>query len=163
MAKSSRRTEDRENINRVRMRYYELLSQGYDKHTAAALAEGGDAAPVKLKKTPTAEPEKAGTKFELPRREPPKPVVVETTPEAQPAVQTAPAAVPEVVEDLQQIRGVGPGTVKRLAAMGVTKIEQIAAWTPEEAQALDEKLGYRGRITREDWIGQAKELKLTHG
>ena len=41
---------------------------------------------------------------------------------------------------------------------GVTTFAQIAAWTEEDVAAMDEKLSFKGRIEREGWIDQAKEL-----
>lgn len=61
-------------------------------------------------------------------------------------------------DDLKQISGVGPALEKKLHENGVTSFAQIAAWTPEEVADMDEKLSFGGRIEREDWISQAKEL-----
>ena len=47
---------------------------------------------------------------------------------------------------------------KKLREGGITSFKQIAELTPEEAKELDEKLGLGGRIEREEWIEQAKEL-----
>ena len=40
----------------------------------------------------------------------------------------------------------------------MTTFAQIAAWTEEDVAAMDEKLSFKGRIQREGWIEQAKEL-----
>ncbi len=61
-------------------------------------------------------------------------------------------------DDLGKISGVGPIIVKRLSESGITTFAQIAAWTPEQVTELDEKLNFKGRIERDDWIAQATEF-----
>jgi large subunit ribosomal protein L21 len=78
---------------------------------------------------------------------------------AQPK-KTAAAAAPAVsgADDLKLLSGVGPALEKKLIAAGVTTFAQIAAWTPEDIAAFDEKLSFKGRIEREGWVAQAAEL-----
>ena len=78
---------------------------------------------------------------------------------AKPAAK-AKAAAPAVAgaDDLKQLSGVGPALEKKLHAAGVTSFAQIAAWTEADVAAMDEKLSLKGRIEREGWIAQAKEL-----
>ncbi|WP_371134549.1 hypothetical protein [Phreatobacter sp.] len=61
-------------------------------------------------------------------------------------------------DELELIRGIGPQNEARLHALGVFHFDQIAAWTPREAQWVGGYLAFPGRIEREDWIGQAKLL-----
>ena len=61
-------------------------------------------------------------------------------------------------DDLSKISGVGPVLVKKLNDAGVTTFAQIAAFTAEDIASLDEKLNFKGRIERDDWVGQAKQL-----
>ncbi len=61
-------------------------------------------------------------------------------------------------DDLKQLSGVGPALEKKLHANGVTSFAQIAAWTEADVADMDEKLSFKGRIEREGWIDQAKEL-----
>lgn len=60
--------------------------------------------------------------------------------------------------NLSLIAGIGPTIEKKLRAAGVTSWEQIAGWTAEEIEARDKELALRGRITREEWVEQAREL-----
>ena len=78
---------------------------------------------------------------------------------AKPAAK-AKAAAPAVAgaDDLKQLSGVGPALEKKLHAAGVTSFAQIAAWTDADVAAMDDKLSLKGRIEREGWIAQAKEL-----
>ncbi len=61
-------------------------------------------------------------------------------------------------DDLTQISGVGPVIVGKLNGEGVTTFAQIAAWSEADVDAIEEKLSFKGRVGREDWIAQAKEL-----
>lgn len=67
-------------------------------------------------------------------------------------------AVSADVDDLSRITGVGPAIVKKLHALDVTSFAQIVAWTPEEVADMDEKLSFKGRIDRDEWLVQAAEL-----
>jgi predicted flap endonuclease-1-like 5' DNA nuclease len=71
------------------------------------------------------------------------------------ASATAPGPDPIPVTE---ITGIGATTASKLSSAGITDARQIAALTPDQAQALDDELGLGGRITRDDWIGQAKAL-----
>jgi NADH-quinone oxidoreductase subunit E len=86
----------------------------------------------------------------------------------------APAAAAEVTEeeperlaapregreadDLKQISGVGPKLEATLNEMGFYHYDQIAAWTTEEIAWVDSRLNFKGRITRDDWVAQARKL-----
>ncbi len=72
------------------------------------------------------------------------------------AAKAAPAAAG--ADDLKTLSGVGPALEKKLHEAGVTSFAQIAAWSPEDVAAMDEKLSFKGRIDREGWIAQAAEL-----
>lgn len=69
---------------------------------------------------------------------------------------TAPAA--EFKDDVKLIGGVGPALEKKLAAAGITSLKQIADWTADDVAKFDEELNFKGRIEREEWIAQAKDL-----
>jgi len=68
------------------------------------------------------------------------------------------AAAPTSADDLKRLSGVGPALEKKLHDTGITSFAQIAAWGPSEIEEFGEKLSFKGRIEREDWIGQAKEF-----
>ena len=61
-------------------------------------------------------------------------------------------------DDLSQISGVGPVIVGKLNDLGVTTFAQIAAWTKADIADMDEKLNFKGRIDRDEWLKQAKEF-----
>lgn len=61
-------------------------------------------------------------------------------------------------DDLSRIKGLGPKAVEALKAEGVTAFSQIASWSNADINRFDAALNARGRIAREDWVGQAKKL-----
>lgn len=61
-------------------------------------------------------------------------------------------------DDLKRISGIGPGIERTLHELGIFHFRQIAAFTPENVAWVDRHLRFKGRIEREDWIGQARRL-----
>ncbi len=62
-------------------------------------------------------------------------------------------------DDLKKIKGVGPKLEKELNNAGVYHFDQIAAWSAKEVAWADEHLvSFKGRISRDDWVSQAKAL-----
>ena len=62
-------------------------------------------------------------------------------------------------DDLKRIKGVGPKLEELLHSLGIYPFHQIAAWGPAEVAWMDSNLeGFFGRVTRDDWVGQAKLL-----
>ena len=86
--------------------------------------------------------------------------------EAAPAAEEAPAddsaplfTAPEgEPDDLKKISGVGPVLEGKLHALGITKYAQVAAFTAEDIAMVDERLSFKGRIERDNWLEQAAEL-----
>ncbi|MEM6760525.1 MAG: hypothetical protein AAF601_13700 [Pseudomonadota bacterium] len=62
-------------------------------------------------------------------------------------------------DDLKLIKGVGPGLEKELHSKGVYHFDQIAAWTADEVAWADQHLvRFKGRVSRDSWVDQAKIL-----
>jgi NADH-quinone oxidoreductase subunit E len=62
-------------------------------------------------------------------------------------------------DDLKKIKGVGPKLEKLVNEMGFYHFDQIAAWTGAEIAWVDENLkGFKGRVSRDNWVEQAKLL-----
>jgi small subunit ribosomal protein S2 len=61
-------------------------------------------------------------------------------------------------DDLKKITGLGPTIEEKLNDLGVTKLAQIAGFSDEDIEKIDEALNFKGRITRDDWVGQARSL-----
>jgi len=141
---SRRRNGHRQLLSTVRIT--EILTGG-QKPAARAASATSAAAAVSEAPTAEAKPKRATKKTEAAAETP----AVET-----PAASEAPAA--NFKDDVKLIGGVGPALEKKLAEAGVTSLNQIAQWTAEDIAAFDEKLNFKGRIDREDWVGQAKDL-----
>jgi predicted flap endonuclease-1-like 5' DNA nuclease len=63
-------------------------------------------------------------------------------------------------DNLKQIKGVGPAIEKTLNEMGISRFNQIAEMSEYDIDRIAKRLkGFRSRIYREDWIGQARDLQ----
>jgi len=62
-------------------------------------------------------------------------------------------------DDLKMIKGVGPKLEALLHRLGYFHFAQVAGWTAAEVAWVDDNLeGFRGRVSRDDWVGQARIL-----
>lgn len=61
-------------------------------------------------------------------------------------------------DDLKMISGVGPKLEKTLNGLGFWHFSQIAKWKKSDVAIVDNELSFKGRIERDNWIKQAKEL-----
>ncbi|MEP5761002.1 MAG: NADH-quinone oxidoreductase subunit E [Litoreibacter sp.] len=106
-------------------------------------------APAKAKPAdaPTA-PAKAVTKPKTP-----KPVAKSGVPELLKKARVGGA------DDLKLIKGVGPKLEGLLHKLGVFHFDQVASWRKKEVEWVDENLeGFKGRVSRDEWVKQAKIL-----
>ncbi|UYV39121.1 50S ribosomal protein L21 [Rhodobacteraceae bacterium D3-12] len=127
----------------------EILEAGADKSGVKAAVGAGSVAAVAVAATEAKKPAKAAKKAE------PK---AEKKAEEKKAAPKKAAAADAGADDLKQLSGVGPALEKKLHENGVTTFAQIAAWNADDIAAMDEKLSFKGRIEREGWVDQAKEL-----
>ena len=142
---SQRKKGHRQQLTLVRLA--DILENGADKSGVMAAVSGAGvvAAPAAKPAAKKAAPKKAAPKAEAPKAEKPK---------AAPKAKKADAGA----DDLTKISGVGPVIVKKLHALGVTSFAQIASWTPEDIAEMDDKLNFKGRIDRDEWLKQAAEF-----
>ncbi|WP_342075695.1 50S ribosomal protein L21 [Yoonia sp. SS1-5] len=150
---SARKKGHRQQLTLVRIA--DILEKGADKSGVMAAVSGAGvvAAPAakpaaKKKAAPKKEAKAEAPKAEAPKAE--KPAAKKAAPKKAKAADGA--------DDLTKISGVGPVIVKKLHGLGVTTFAQIAAWTPEDVAAMDEKLNFKGRIDRDEWLKQAAEF-----
>ena len=62
-------------------------------------------------------------------------------------------------DDLKKIKGVGPKMEQMLNGMGIWHYSQVASWGPSEVAWVDDNLeGFKGRVSRDNWVEQAKTL-----
>ncbi len=92
-----------------------------------------------------------------------KPAKAAAAPKAEPKVKQEAAALAAPAgeakaDDISLIGGIGPKILKGLADMGVTSFAQIAAWSEADVERIETELKQKGRVAREEWIEQAKEL-----
>jgi len=65
---------------------------------------------------------------------------------------------PSDADDLKRIKGVGPVIEKTLNGLGIYQFKQIAEFTRDNISWVDKYISFPGRIDREEWVPQAKEL-----
>ena len=80
----------------------------------------------------------------------------DSTPRRPEALSAARAGGPD---DLKLIKGVGPKLETLLHSLGFFHFDQLAHWTAAEIAWVDENLeGFKGRVTRDEWVQQARDL-----
>lgn len=142
-------------VKRIQGDEVPLLAPWNAQNGAAAVAEkpAAKTAPAK----PAAKP--AAKKAE-PKAEKPEPAA-----KAEPA--TAEGTRPEALDaardgkadDLKMIKGVGPKLELMLNELGFYHFDQIAAWSADEVAWVDQNLkGFKGRVSRDNWVEQATTL-----
>lgn len=133
-------------------------------------AETGDVEVEPYRVTP--EPEPAAVTEPVPAPPPVAPAPVApvaagaaATATAAPAAAESDIAKPDIAQavgepdDLKRIKGIGPKLEKLCNSLGVKRFDQIAAWSARDVAKVDEHLGsFKGRITRDEWVEQAKLL-----
>jgi large subunit ribosomal protein L21 len=115
------------------LRVTDILASGADKTGVKAAVGAGSVSEAAVAAAAPKKAEKAAPKAEVP-------------------------AAAAGADDLKQLSGVGPALEKKLHEAGITSFAQIAAWTDADVEEFGEKLSFKGRIEREGWIEQAKEL-----
>jgi len=66
---------------------------------------------------------------------------------------------PTMFDDLKLVVGIGPVLERMLQRLGVSTFRQIAQWSDREIDEIDAKLPeFPGRIRRDGWVTQAREL-----
>jgi NADH-quinone oxidoreductase subunit E len=88
----------------------------------------------------------------------PAPAAAETSgPGTRPAALDGPRE--GGADDLKRIKGIGPKLEKLCNSLGFWHFDQIAEWTPDEVAWVDQNLeGFKGRVTRDSWVAQARLL-----
>lgn len=102
---------------------------------------------------------------------------VEAKPKAAPAVEAKPVkakAAPKGplrlkaprkggADDLKEIEGIGPAMEKLVNELGFYHFDQIAGWSDADVALVDTEMKtFKGRITRDKWVAQAKII-VTEG
>lgn len=156
---SSKRTKGhRQYLTLVRIG--DILESGGDK-TGVKAAVGGAGAVVAAAAVAAAAPKKAAPKkaaapkAEAPKAAAPAEAAAEQGTRPDNLLTEAREGGPD---DLKKISGVGPKLEGVLHSIGVFHFDQVAAWGPDEIAYMDDKLSFKGRIERDNWIAQAAEF-----
>lgn len=142
---------------------------------------GGQTAPIGIMGTAASRPQsavqqaaaQAAAKAEAPKAEAPKAAVKAEAPKAAPLADlpVSEGTQPEALaaprggegDDLKQIEGIGPVLEKLCHELGIFHFDQIAGWGVAEVAWMDGNLkGFRGRVSRDKWVSQAKII-VTEG
>jgi predicted flap endonuclease-1-like 5' DNA nuclease len=90
----------------------------------------------------------------------PKPKLVKAKPAGPERLK---AARKGRADDLKEIEGIGPVLEKMVNGMGFYHFDQIASWSDADVALVDgEMTAFKGRITRDKWVAQAKII-VTEG
>lgn len=76
--------------------------------------------------------------------------------EEKPPLLDGPRA--EGADDLKRIGGIGPKMEQTLNDLGIYHFDQLAELSDDEIAWVDSRLRFKGRIERDNWVGQAKAL-----
>ena len=120
----------------------------YEKPADAAPAKATPAkkAPAKAKVTANKDTSAAATTARAPVAADGKPEMLDAPRDGGP-------------DDLKQIKGVGPKLEGLLNEMGIYHFSQVAGWRKKEVEWADQNLvGFKGRVSRDEWVKQAKVL-----
>jgi NADH-quinone oxidoreductase subunit E len=110
--------------------------------------------PAAAKKAAKAKPSKAAT---APKPKKAKAVAPQTGAGDKPEMLGA--ARDDKADDLKMIKGVGPKLEGALNDIGIYHFDQIAGWSADHVAWADQNLvGFKGRVSRDNWVEQAKAL-----
>ncbi|MCF6443412.1 50S ribosomal protein L21 [Nereida sp. MMG025] len=140
------------------LRVTDLLEKGADKSGVKAAVGAGSVAGVAVAAAAAAKPAKKAE----PKKAAPKKAAAPKA-EAPAEGGTKPANLLSEArggqpDDLKKISGVGPKLEGLLHDNGVFHFDQIMAWGADEIAYMDDKLSFKGRIERDDWIAQATKF-----
>lgn len=114
--------------------------------------------------TPWVKSEKAAAKTSAPKakaaakpKAAPKSVEKATVAAKKPRTMKAPRTAG--ADDLKMIKGVGPKLETMLNELGFYHFDQIAGWSAAEVAWVNDNLaGFKGRVSRDNWVEQARKL-----
>ena len=66
---------------------------------------------------------------------------------------------PTEKDDLKKVKGIGPVMERTLNELGVASFKQLGLFTEDDVQRVSDALEvFPGRIERDNWVPQAREL-----
>jgi NADH-quinone oxidoreductase subunit E len=146
-----------------RRQYNASAQAAVDLHDTVKRIDGTEVPLVTpwLGKAAKAKPASADAPKPAPKAEAPKAAPKTAAPAA--TVATKPKALKAArggkPDDLKVIVGIGPKLEILCHSLGFFHFDQIAAWSDAEIAWVDDNLeGFKGRVTRDKWVEQAKVL-----
>jgi NADH-quinone oxidoreductase subunit E len=122
---------------------------------APKTAESKPALVAKVAEKPVKKAAKQSAKTKVAPAKAPEPKPVAPVDKAAPKVAIQAATDRD---DLKKIPGIGPRLEQELNARGITRYADLGGLSKAAVKKLDAELELEGRITRDDWAGQAKAL-----
>jgi len=77
---------------------------------------------------------------------------------AEPSTLPRPSTAKGPSDDLTRIRGIDSGVQKQLNELGIRHFQELATLNAADIKILGDRLGVKGRIEQENWLGQAQIL-----
>jgi len=129
------------------------------KSAARSAAKPSPRKPADTKPAARVSKTAAATLSAKPKGRPAKQPVAPKTSGAASKPRTMKAPRKAGADDLKYIKGVGPALEKLLHSMGFFHYDQVAKWTDAEIAWVDDNLeGFKGRVSRDNWVEQARLL-----
>ena len=120
----------------------------------AAHAPAAKAVPAAPVTAPVASPVAAPVEASVPVAEP---APVATMPETSAGPVRLSGPRDGRADDLKEIEGIGPAMEKLVNSLGFYHFDQIANWSEADVAVVDAEMkNFKGRITRDKWVAQAK-------
>jgi NADH-quinone oxidoreductase subunit E len=138
--------------------------KGANKDAAPAKAKAAPKTPTPKKPTPAAKSAKIAADVGAVSKAKPKASAPAKAAETAPSVagkkpRTMKAPRKAGADDLKMIKGVGPKLENMLNGMGFFHFDQVSKWGADEIAWVDQNLeGFKGRVTRDNWVPQAVRL-----
>lgn len=131
-----------------------LLGGSKKDETPPAVERRGTDAAVEADRTIPPDPEMLGTPMQATFAPPVGSAAAPVDTPPPPGVSAGAAP-----DELTVMKGVGPKLATLLASLGVTRFDQIAAWSDADIDRIDAQLGnFKGRARRDQWVEQAGYL-----
>lgn len=134
--------KDDQNDEATRLRWRNRYLEGRVKYLEEELVRTGGLTPARVAPLAAPQPD-AAARAKGPEGE--KPDLIEEAREG-------------AADDLKLISGIGPKLEQKLNSIGIWHYDQIAGWTQPNIDWVNAAISFRGRIERERWVPQAKQL-----
>ncbi len=132
-----------QNDEATRLRWRNRYLEGRVKYLEEELVRTGGLTPARAAPLNAPQPDSSPARSKGPEGE--KPALIEEARDG-------------AADDLKLISGIGPKLEQKLNSIGIWHYDQIAAWTQANIDWVNAAISFRGRIERERWVPQAKQL-----